>query len=124
MAEICLRYRLMEDLEDDEGQSSSSKRDFLQYSAMDWSKHVQKMSLIVNHEVFNRVHRMCYMGGKRTLLWFPIFWRAVMLYRPMPSMNALNLAAFDGHGQEFHYLLSVKKHNIDTADDTETAPFI
>lgn len=44
MAEICLRYLLMEDPEDDEGQPRFNMRDLLEYSAVHWADHVQKMT--------------------------------------------------------------------------------
>ncbi|KAJ5651196.1 uncharacterized protein N7484_004919 [Penicillium longicatenatum] len=124
MAEICLRYLLMEDLEDDESQSSFNCRDLLEYSAVHWSDHVQKMTPTLGHEITNRLHQVYDMHRRRFSLWFPIFWKAVMPYTNVPSMNALNLAALNGHEQEVHFLLAVKKHEINTADDTGANPLM
>lgn len=75
-AQICLRYLLMEDLEDDEGKSCSNIRNLLEYSAVHWADHVRRMTLTSDQEVTDRLHRVYNMSGKRFSLWFPIFWEA------------------------------------------------
>ncbi|KAJ6103492.1 hypothetical protein N7486_005919 [Penicillium sp. IBT 16267x] len=124
MAEICLRYLLMEDLEEDEGQPSFKIRELLEYSAVHWADHVRKMTLMLDQEVQNRLHSVYDMHRKRVSLWFPIFWKAVMPYMDVPSMNALHLASFNGHQQEVQFLLAAQKHDINTADDTGTYPLM
>ncbi|KAJ6103653.1 hypothetical protein N7486_003875 [Penicillium sp. IBT 16267x] len=124
MAEIRLRYLLMEDLEDEEGQPSLNVRDLLEYSAVHWADHVRKMTLMLDQKAQNRLHSVYDMDGKRISLWFPIFWKAARPYRKLPSMSALNLASFNGHEQEVELLLAAQKHDINTADDTGTNPLI
>jgi ankyrin repeat protein len=124
MAEVCLRYLLMEDLEESEDHQSLNIRDLLEYSAVHWADHVQKMTLMLDHDVQNRLHSVYDMHKKRVSLWFPIFWKAVMPHKVVPSMNALNLAAFNGHEQEVRFLLGTRKQEINTADDTGTKPLI
>ncbi|KAJ5660885.1 uncharacterized protein N7484_000257 [Penicillium longicatenatum] len=124
MAEICLRYLLMEDLEDEEGQPSLNVRDLLEYSAVHWADHVRKMTFMLDQKAQNRLHSMYDMPGKRIALWFPIFWKAANPYMNLPSMNALNLASFNGHGQEVEFLLAAQKYHINSADDTGTNSLI
>ncbi|KAJ5646950.1 hypothetical protein N7490_003322 [Penicillium lividum] len=64
------------------------------------------------------------MHGKRVSEWFPIFWKTVMPYMDVPSMNALNLASFNGHDQVVEFLLAAQKQNINTGDNTGTTPLI
>ncbi|CAG8164625.1 unnamed protein product [Penicillium salamii] len=64
------------------------------------------------------------MHKKRVSLWFPIFWRAVMPHKSVRSMNALNLAAFNGHEQEVQFLLAIKKYDINAADKTRGNPLM
>ncbi|KAJ6102324.1 hypothetical protein N7486_004751 [Penicillium sp. IBT 16267x] len=119
MADVCLRYLLMEDLEDDEDQSSNNTRHLLKYAAVYWADHVKQITSTVDYEVANRLHRVYDMSEKRFSMWFPIFWKTVMPpYTSMQSMSRLNLAAVNGHEQEVHFLLGVKKHSINTADGT------
>ncbi|KAJ5675431.1 hypothetical protein N7462_008328 [Penicillium macrosclerotiorum] len=123
MAEICLRYLLMEDLEDEEGKSHI--RALLEYAAVHWADHVQKMSLMKDQEMLNQLHRVYDMHRRRVSLWFPIFWKAVMPYElQVPSMNALHLAAFNGHEQEVHFLIAIKKQDVNMADDAKTTPLM
>ncbi|KAJ6088396.1 hypothetical protein N7486_009657 [Penicillium sp. IBT 16267x] len=124
MAETCLRYLLMEDLEDEEGQPSLNVRDLLEYSAVHWADHVRKMTLMLDQKAQNRLHSVYDMHRKRISLWFPIFWKAAMPYMNVQSMNALNLASFNGHEQEVEFLLAAQKHDINTADDTGTNSLI
>jgi hypothetical protein len=124
MAEICLRYLSMEDLEDEEDPVTFNIRNLLEYSAVHWADHVRKMTLILDDEVPNRLHLVYDMLRKRVSLWFPIFWKAAMPYTVAPSMNALNLAAFNGHEQEVQFLLATQKHDIDMADDSGTNPLM
>ncbi|KAJ6047297.1 uncharacterized protein N7446_007574 [Penicillium canescens] len=124
MAHICLRYLLMEDLEEDEDESCSNIRSFLTYSAVHWPDHVRKMTRTSDKEVTNRLHQLYDISGKRFSLWFPIFWRAVKPHRYVPKMRALHLAAFNGHEQEVQFLLAVNKTDVNTADNTTAYPLM
>ncbi|KOS36610.1 hypothetical protein ACN38_g12632 [Penicillium nordicum] len=122
MADICLRYLLMEDLED--GEVNSNIQALLEYSAVHWADHVQKVILTLDQEAMNRLHRVYDTHRGRFSLWFPIFWEAVMPHVGKRSMNALNLAAFNGHDQEVDFLLAIKKEDVDTTDDAGANPLI
>jgi hypothetical protein len=73
MAVICLRYLLMDDLEDANEDSRSNIRSFLDYSAVYWPDHVRKMSLTQDAETINQLHQVYAMTPRRFSLWFPIF---------------------------------------------------
>ncbi|OQE32554.1 hypothetical protein PENFLA_c001G04688 [Penicillium flavigenum] len=122
MAEICLTYLLMEDLEYDKDDSGSHTRCFLEYSAVHWPDHVRKMALTSTQKETHRVHRLYDIGGKPFSMWYPIFWKAIRPYERTPVMSALHLAAFNGHEQEVHYILGEDKSDVNTPDDTTTYP--
>ncbi|OQE34407.1 hypothetical protein PENCOP_c018G08548 [Penicillium coprophilum] len=122
MAEICLRYLLMEDLEYDEDRSGSLTGCFLEYSAAHWPDHVRNMALTSIQKETDRVHRLYDISGKPFSMWFPIFWKAVRPYERTPVMSALHLAAFNGHEQEVHAILDVDKSDVNTPDDTKSYP--
>ncbi|KAJ5963373.1 uncharacterized protein N7479_003249 [Penicillium vulpinum] len=124
MANICLRYLLMDDLEDEEDKLSSDTRSLLRYSALYWPDHVREMASTSDKELTDRVHRLYDITGKRFFLWFPILWKAARPYMRVPTMSALQLAAFNGHEKEAHLLLCQDKGNINTADDTGTYPLM
>ncbi|KAJ5263152.1 hypothetical protein N7478_010757 [Penicillium angulare] len=56
MADVCLRYLLMEDLEDDNSQSSNHTQHLLEYAAVYWADHAKQIALTVDYEVANRLH--------------------------------------------------------------------
>ncbi|KAJ5186449.1 hypothetical protein N7449_011213 [Penicillium cf. viridicatum] len=122
MADICLRYLLMEDLEDDEGDSNVQA--LLEYSAVHWTDHVRKMSLTLDRKVNDRLRRVYDISEKRFSLWFPTFWESVMPYARQTSMNALHLAAFNGHDQVVDFLLATMKQDVNTRDDAGANPLI
>ncbi|KAJ5982086.1 hypothetical protein N7451_012186 [Penicillium sp. IBT 35674x] len=122
MAKICLQYIMMEDSEDNKGNPDIEA--FLEYAAIHWADHVRKMAYLPDHEVSNQLHEVYDMHMKQFSLWFPHFWNAVMPFRGVPSMTALNLAAFNGHEQEVEFLLTAQKHTIDKADSTGTNPLM
>lgn len=47
-----------------------------------------------------------------------------MPHKSVRSMNALNLAAFNGHEQEVQFLLAIKKYDINAADKTRGNPLM
>jgi hypothetical protein len=124
MAEICLRYLLMEDIEydGDEDKSGSLSGCFLEYSAAHWPDHVRSMALTSIQKETDRVHRLYDITGNLFSMWFPIFWKAVRPYEEIPVMSALHLAAFNGHEHEVQYILGVDKSDVNTPDDTTTYP--
>lgn len=124
IAQICLRYLLIEDLEDNEADLCSNIQNFLQYSAVYQADHVRNMTLTSGQEVTDRLHQVYDMTRKRFTLWFPLFWKVVKLYERPPRINALHLVVFNGYEQEIHSLLVKDKRDINTADNTSIYPVI
>jgi hypothetical protein len=124
MANICLRYLLMEDSEYDEGESGFFRGSFLEYSATHWPDHVRNMALTSIQQETDRVHRLYDTNGNAFGMWFPIFWNAIRPYEITPVMSTLHLAAFNGHKQEVNSILGLDKSDINTPDDTRTYPVI
>ena len=122
MAEICLRYLLMEDSEYDEDESGSLEGCFLEYSAAHWPDHIRNMALTSIQKEADRVHQLYDVSGKPFSIWFPIFWKTVRPYSETPEMSALHLAAFNGHEQEVHSILIMDKSDVNRPDDTNTYP--
>jgi hypothetical protein len=122
MAEICLRYLMMEASEYDEDESGSLTGCFLEYSAAHWPDHIRNMALTSIQKKADRVHQLYDMSGKPFSMWFPKFWKAVRPYERTPVMSALHLAAFNGHEQEVRAIIGVDKSYVNTPDDTRTYP--
>ncbi|CAI7653375.1 unnamed protein product [Penicillium crustosum] len=122
MAEICLKYLLMENSEYDEDESGSLTGCFLEYSAAHWPDHVRNMTLTSTQQKADQVHRLYDISGKPFSMWFPIFWKTVRPYSKIPGMSALHLAAFNGHEQEVQFILIVDENDVNTPDDTNTYP--
>jgi ankyrin repeat protein len=123
MSSVCLRYLLMEDLETDENPASDTQ-DFLEYSAVHWPDHVRKMDLASDQKAVDLLHRLYDKNGKQFSIWFPIFWKAVMPHHTLPTMNALHLAAFNGHVQVVKSLLDANRKDVNIPDDTGTYALI
>ncbi|KAJ5256835.1 hypothetical protein N7478_012939 [Penicillium angulare] len=122
MGSVRLRYLLAEDLEKDE--EPLDTRAFFEYSAVHWPGHVRTMALGSMPLIANQLHRLYDTRTKLLSLWFPIFWKTFRPYNTTPTLNALHIAAFNGHEQEVDYLLEVDKSDINAADSTLTYPII
>ncbi|KAJ5547283.1 hypothetical protein N7494_004868 [Penicillium frequentans] len=118
MTVICLRYLLMEDLENDDDDSCSNIRSFLNYSAVYWPDHRRNMSLAQDQEATSQVRQIYNITAKRFSLWFAVFWKAIETYRNPPSMTALHLASFNGHEREVEFLLDLGGKDINSTDGT------
>ncbi|KAH8696360.1 putative ankyrin repeat-containing protein [Talaromyces proteolyticus] len=111
MTRICVGYLLMDDV------AGGSKQDLLNYSAENWPdhfRHIQSKDDRLDQEVY----KLYNLNTKLFGLWFPIFWKAEMAYGRQPSMNALHLAAFNGHNDMVSVLVINEKYVIDQADNT------
>ncbi|KAJ5909138.1 hypothetical protein N7495_001820 [Penicillium taxi] len=122
MAQICLRFLLMDDLEYNKDKSGSHAESFLEYSGAHWAGHVREMTLDSYQKETERIHRLYDVSGKSFSIWFPIFWKAARPYDRTPMMSALHLAAFNGHEQEIYSILDVDGSDINTPDSTVTYP--
>jgi ankyrin repeat protein len=93
MTEICVKYLLMDDLVSKDGESV---RSLLDYSAKNWADHFRNVRF-PEADVVNWVWKLYDVRTERFHLWFLKFWAAAMPYRQDPEMEALHLAAFNGH---------------------------
>jgi ankyrin repeat protein len=110
MTRICVGYLLMD------GLVGGSKQDLLDYTAENWSDHfrcVKSKEYGLDHAAYELYH----LDTKLFDLWFPIFWKAAMPHRSRPNLNALHLAAFNGHGDVVSHLIRNKKYAIDQTDN-------
>ena len=112
----------MEDLENNEAQTCSDFTSFLEYSAIYWPDHVGSMSSIAEREMNDLPHQIYNTTAERFSPWFPIFWKAMMRGTRMPTMNAMHLAALNGHEQVFLRLLIEGEINVNVADTTGSFP--
>ncbi|KAJ5706518.1 hypothetical protein N7536_002207 [Penicillium majusculum] len=106
MAEICLRYLLMEDLEYDEDRSGALTGCFLEYSAVHWPDHVRNMALTSIQKETDRV--------------------PIIRHKRETVLNVvshfLEGTALNGHEQEVHAILSVDKSDVNRPDGTKSYP--
>jgi ankyrin repeat protein len=110
MTRICITYLLMEDLVGD------SKQELLNYAAGNWPDHFRCLNP-KEHELDQAVYKLYNLDTKLFDLWFPIFWETAMSYGRRPNMNALHLAAFNGHSNMVSLLAMNEKYPIDQIDD-------
>jgi hypothetical protein len=83
MSQVCLQYLLMDDLEQSGRQTETKNQRLLEYSAAHWADHVQKVSLMQQHEIDNLLHRIYDTAKGHFAVWFPIFWANTdMIYDP------------------------------------------
>jgi hypothetical protein len=114
MAQICIRYLLMDDLVYGCPESIQS---FLAYSAQNWPDHFREMSLLSNSELVESACGLYEVTSNRYAQWFPIFWGAMMPYTQEPKMSAIHLAAFNGHDNIIHRLLTSDKSTVSYQDN-------
>lgn len=107
----------MEDLEENKGQTEIDNQSLLEYSAVHWPDHIRNISLAQQQEVDDLLDQL-YNSRARWILWFRIFWRAAMGFERMPKMDAIHLAAFNGHTRMVQRLLAGDENNTNKADDT------
>jgi hypothetical protein len=118
IAQVCVRYLLMEDLEENKGQTEIDHRSLLEYSAVHWPDHIRNMSLAQQQEVDDLLDQLYNRGRARWILWFRIFWGATTRFERMPKMDAIHLAAFNGHTRMVQKLLTGNENDTNKADDT------
>ena len=116
MTEICVKYLLMKDLVSDDGHFIQS---LLDYSAQNWADHFRNI-LFPEDEIVNRVWKLYNVRSERFRLWFPKFWTVAMPHHQDPEMQALHLAAFNGHQDIVRRITLNERGAIDDADGSGT----
>lgn len=116
MSQICVRYLLLDDLENDHEQTAFDVQNLLIYSAEHWPDHVRQMSSSSQGGLQDLLYRLYDTSTTRFALWFPIFWRAMGVYAKIPKMDAIHLAAFNGHRNVVQSLIRQNKRSIHLAD--------
>ncbi|KAE8553643.1 hypothetical protein EYB25_005025 [Talaromyces marneffei] len=113
MTEICVGYLLMNDLVSNHEKHA---RSLLEYSAENWADHFRNV-LSPENELVQQVLKLYDVTTDVFHLWFPMPWMLKRLFYQRPSrMNALHLAASNGH-QEILSLVAVDEPEaIDQVD--------
>ncbi|KAL4911651.1 purine and uridine phosphorylase, partial [Aspergillus aurantiobrunneus] len=118
LSQICVRYLLVDDLEDNKARAREKPFGVLEYSAKHWPDHVRNMSPQVQEEMLDLVYRLYDTATSRFAIWYPIFWEAMMPFLTRPTMNAIHLVAFNGHIRIARRLIAENRESIDEADST------
>ncbi|KAL1855493.1 hypothetical protein Plec18167_007085 [Paecilomyces lecythidis] len=125
MAEICVRYLLMDDLQSDPVHQESITQSFLKYAAENWAHHARNAFLARSHSTLpDLLDRLYETATSRFQLWYPLFWHANKPYgnsKQPPKMNPVHLAAFNGH---YRILETRYASNVNDLDDTGTTALI
>jgi hypothetical protein len=116
MTRICVSYLLMADIVHG---LKGNTQDLLQYSAENWPDHFRHVESRKT-ELDQDVYKLYNIDTMLFDLWFPIFWKAAMRYEMRPKMNALHLAAFNGHTDIVSLLTTNERYPIDQPDDMNT----
>lgn len=116
VADICVKYLLMNDLVRN---CEESVQSLLDYSAKNWADHFREV-VSPEDEMVNRAWKLYDVKTEQFRLWFPKFWTVAMPYRPDPKMKALHLAAFNGHPEILCRVDVNKTGAIDQVDGSGT----
>ncbi|KAH8702324.1 hypothetical protein BGW36DRAFT_424603 [Talaromyces proteolyticus] len=117
VTQICVKYLLMDDLGGNKHEANVQS--LLEYSAQNWPDHFREISS-PTPELMAYTYQLYDLAAKRFALWFPIFWEMVMPHVPKPQMNALHLAAFNGHNKIIQRLIMDCENTINYQDSTRT----
>jgi ankyrin repeat protein len=121
IAQVCVRYLLMEDLEENKQETEIDHRSLLEYSAVHWPDHIRSLShisLAQQQEIDELLDQLYNRHSARWILWSRLFWRAAMGSEWMPKMDAIHLAAFNGHTRMVQKLLTGNENDTNKADNT------
>ncbi|KAJ9319710.1 hypothetical protein DTO271D3_479 [Paecilomyces variotii] len=127
MAEICVRYLVMHDLEDSRAQEMFNVQCLLGYAAIYWPDHVRNMSSLPEPRLMDVLFALYNTTKSRLRLWFPLFWRPKIFWSaPLminwpeepPKMSAIHLAAFNGHISILQALTTAYTGDIDQPDSS------
>ncbi|KAJ9238315.1 hypothetical protein DTO169E5_4859 [Paecilomyces variotii] len=127
MAEICVRYLLMDDIEDSRSQQEPNAHSFLRYAAENWVDHVRNTSTLSGSTLVDLLYKLYDPTASRFQLWYPLFWHANMPHEKLkepPKMSAIHLAALNEHSNILERLITESTSGISGPDDTGTTALI
>ncbi|EED24223.1 ankyrin repeat-containing protein, putative [Talaromyces stipitatus ATCC 10500] len=119
MTEICVKYLLMNDVVSDDRKYI---RSLLDYSAENWADNFRDV-LSPEDGLVDWVWRLYDVTTCQFHLWFPNFWKTAMPYHGDPKMEALHLAAFNGHQDIVRRIALNERGAIDKTDRSGTNAF-
>jgi ankyrin repeat protein len=112
MAEICVRYLVMDDVEND-------ARDYvlslLDYAAENWADHFRAV-ISPNQKLVQWVNELYHALSNRLSVWFPRFWKKAKPFWGYHPTNLIQLSAFNGHRNILSQLLSSGRWSNDKVD--------
>ncbi|KAI9774704.1 MAG: hypothetical protein M1839_001665 [Geoglossum umbratile] len=123
IAEICIRYLLLEDFENrplgENGSVSQYVEDhiFLDYSAKHWAAHFRELQIEVQGAMTQSILRICEMGSRRCLTWFRIYWASTNTDFPQGFTN-LMIVSYFGLSTAVKHLLKIGGVDLNSRDDT------
>ncbi|KAE8362703.1 hypothetical protein BDV27DRAFT_15755 [Aspergillus caelatus] len=112
ISQICIRYLLMDDLEEDQEQAESDIQYFLSYSAEHWPDHAREMGSSQQQAMTHLMYDL-YCTTSRLEFWFTTFWGAVNKHEREPRMDAIHVAAFNGHAHVLEWIITSRAYTID-----------
>lgn len=112
MAEICVRYLLMDDVENAAQDYALS---LLDYAAENWADHFRAV-ISPNQKLVQWVNELYHAPSNRFKVWFPRFWKKAMPHWGLHPTNLMQLSAFNGHRDILNQLLSSGRWSDDRVD--------
>lgn len=117
-------YREKENQWLEQQQEISPIQIFANYSAIYWPDHVRELSLVVDQEMKDLLIQIYNTTTDRFSVWFRILWKSLRPVELIPSMNAVQLAAFNGHVEVILHLLAEDIDSIETPDTEGNYPLV
>jgi ankyrin repeat protein len=124
MSQVCIRYLLMDDVEQSKRQTDTDHHSLLKYSSLHWPYHVRNISLAQQQEIDDLLHHIYDTAKPHFAVWFPVFWECMTrahisdMSLEAPHMHPIHLAAFNGHTHMVRKLLAGNEINISEGDGT------
>ncbi|KAL8977069.1 MAG: hypothetical protein Q9205_007057 [Flavoplaca limonia] len=89
---------------------------FWTYSAENWAGHARSIQDEAPMFLVDMITGLYDTAGQRFEHWFPIFWKALRPYGFRPVMNAIRLAALNGHSDILQRFLDTDGSDLDAMD--------
>ena len=123
LAKVCIQYLSFTDfgdssatIENNEPSQDGDPYEFMEYSAANWPTHFRNAQVSQNDSLICQAFSLYDVSCRRFKAWFPIYWEIEEPYKGKPQMNALRLAAFNGHEAVVQLLLATGQVDADSKD--------